>query len=121
MLSLILTVSALVLNKYLVPLYGMEGAAFSNLLSFGLYYLLCIATVVPLCRFHVIDKRWWYIVLLLAALFALNWAWQTYLPHLNIWADSILRSLVIIGGGAAIAYAAKLSPEINQQINNRQS
>ena len=116
LLSLILTVSALWLNNYLVPLYGMEGAALSNLLSYGLYYILVIVTVVPLCRIRPTDKRWWYILALLAALFVLNWLWQTYMPSLNLWVDSLLRSLILIGGGAFIAYKAKLSPEINNQI-----
>ena len=116
LLSLVLTVSALLLNNYLVPLWGMEGAALSNLLSYGLYYLLIIATVVPLCRFKIVDKRWWYILLLLAVLFAINQAWLIYIPTLPIWADSIVRSLVLIGGGALIAYKTKLSPEINAQL-----
>ena len=116
LLSLILTVSALMLNNYLVPLWQMEGAALSNLLSYGVYYLLIIATVIPLCRIRVVDKKWGYILALLVVLFALNWAWQTYLPTLNIWVDSLLRSLVLIGGGAFIAYKTELSPEINHQI-----
>ena len=116
LLSLILTVSALLLNNYLIPLYGMDGAAASNLLSYGLYYILIIATVVPLCRIRVVNKNWWYILALLLVLFALNRAWQTYLPSFGLWIDSILRSLVLIGGGALIAYKAKLSPEINQQL-----
>ena len=116
LLSLVLTASALLLNNYLVPLWGMEGAALSNLLSYGLYYLLIIATVVPLCRFRVVDKNWWLILALLAGLFALNALWQAFLPQFNVWLDSLLRSLVLIGGGALIAYKAKLSPEINEQI-----
>lgn len=116
LLSLILTVSAILLNNYLIPIYGMEGAALSNLLSYSLYYLLIIATVIPLGRFRIVDKNWGYIALLLVALFALNWAWQTYLPAMNIWVDSLLRSIVIIGGGMLIAYKAKLSPEINNQL-----
>ena len=116
LLSLILTVSALLLNNYLVPRFGMQGAAFSNLLSYGLYYLLIIATVVPLCHFRVVDRNWWYIALLLIFLFGLNTLWQAFVPALNIWLDSIVRSLVLIGGGALIAYKTKLSPEINVQI-----
>ena len=118
LLSLILTVSALFLNNYLVPLYGMDGAAASSLLSYGLYYLLAIITVVPLCRLRIVDRRWWYILALLIILFALNQAWTTWTPSINIWLDSILRSIVIIGGGALIAYKAKLSPEINQTITS---
>jgi O-antigen/teichoic acid export membrane protein len=114
--SLLLTVGAIVLNSYLVPRWGMEGAALSNLISYGTYYLLIIATVVPLCRVRVIDKKWGYILLLLLFIFGLNWAWQTCLPTLNIWVDSILRSFVLIGGGALVVYKARLSPEINVQI-----
>ena len=116
LMSLVLTVSAILLNNYLVPLYGMEGAAFSNLISYGIYYLLIIATIVPLGRFHVIDRKWVYILLLLMAVFGLNWLWQSFLPAMNIWVDSICRSIMLLGGGAWIAYKAQLSPEINQQI-----
>ncbi len=116
-LSLILTVSAMLLNNYLVPLWGMEGAAVSNLLSYGLYFVLIIATVVPLGHFHVVDRNWWFIALLLVGLFGLNTLWCMYAPLSNIWLDSILRSIVLIGGGAFIAYKAKLSPEINQTLS----
>ena len=116
LLSVVLTVSAILLNNYLVPRYGMEGAALSNLISYGIYYLLIIATIVPLGHFHVVDHRWVYVLLLLLAIFALNAVWQTFLPVMNIWTDSICRSIVLLGGGAWIAYKAKLSPEINQQI-----
>ena len=115
-LSLILTVSAIVLNNYLVPRYGMEGAAVSNLLSYGLYFALSILTVVPLCRIRIVDWRWWTILALFIALFTLNTLWQAFLPALPIGIDSILRSLVLLGSGALLAYKAKLSPEINQQI-----
>ncbi|MBR1380929.1 MAG: hypothetical protein IJ554_00465, partial [Paludibacteraceae bacterium] len=117
-LALILTTSALLLNNYLIPLYGMEGAALSNLLSYGLYYLLVIATLVPLCRIRIIDHQWLYILLLILAVFGLNWLWQTYLPSFGIWTDSILRSIVLLGGACLIAYKAQLSPELNDQINH---
>lgn len=118
LLSLILTVSALLLNNYLVPLYGMDGAAMSNLLSYGLYYVLTICTVVPLCRIRVIDRRWWTILALLVVLFAINALWCRFAPTMNIWADSLLRSAVLIGGGALIAYKAELSPEINKTLRD---
>lgn len=116
LLSLLLTVSAILLNNYLVPLYGMDGAALSNLISYGMYFLLTVVTVVALSHIHVVNKRWWLILALLVALFVLNWLWQTYLPALNIWLDSLLRSVILLGSGALIAYKSELSPEINQQI-----
>ncbi len=118
LMSLVLTVSALLLNNYLVPRYGMNGAAMSNLLSYGLYYVLTICTVVPLCRISVIDRRWWTILALLVVLFGVNALWSRFAPTMNIWADSLLRSLVLIGGGALIAYKAELSPEINKTLRD---
>lgn len=116
LLSLILTVSAILLNNYLVPRWGMDGAAFSNLISYGLYYILIVATFVPLCRIHVVDKRWGLTLLLLITLFALNYLWQSYLPTLNIWLDSLLRSVVLLGGGAYIVHRSNLAPEIKQSF-----
>ena len=116
LLSLALTTSSLLLNNYLVPIYGMEGAAMSNLLSYALYISLTIMVVVPLCRIRIIDGRWWLILLLLAVLFGTNQLWCVFAPALDIWFDSLLRTLVLIGGGLYIAYKAQLSPEINDQI-----
>jgi len=116
LLSLALTTSSLLLNNYLVPIYGMEGAAMSNLLSYALYISLTIMVVVPLCRIRIIDGRWWLILLLLAVLFGTNQLWCVFVPAMNIWFDSLLRSLVLLGGGLYIAYKAQLSPEINDQI-----
>ena len=118
LLALVLTASALIFNNYLVPRYGMDGAALSNLLSYGLYYMLIIATVIFLCRVQIIDGRWWLILLLLAVLFGLNTLWRICLPSMNIWLDSLLRSFVFLGGGAVITYAAQLSPELNSQIHS---
>jgi O-antigen/teichoic acid export membrane protein len=117
LLSLLLTVSAIILNNHLVPLRGMEGAALSNLLSYAGYFLLIIITVIAFCRVQVVDKRWFLSLLLILALFGANALWQAYVPTMNIWLDSIVRSLVILGGGAWIAYAVKLSPEINEVLH----
>ena len=94
----------------------MEGAALSNLLSYGLYYLLIIVTLVPLCKIQVIDRKWWIILALLVTLFVLNALWHTYLSTGNLWIDSLLRSVVLLGSGMYIAYRAQLSPEISNQV-----
>ena len=117
LLSAILTVSAILLNRYLVPQYQMTGAAASNLLSFELYYLLICITVVALCRLKIVDRNWWLIMILIATVFVLNWLWMTYLPSFGIWTDSILRSIVLLGGACFLAYKMKLSPEINGQLS----
>ena len=115
-LSVILTASAILLNNYLIPLCGMNGAALSNLISYAIYFILILTTVRVTCHWQLLNRRWLYTLLLLAALFSLNTLWQTYLSNNNIWLDSLLRSVVLLGGGAWIAYRAKLSPELNDAI-----
>ena len=117
LLSLILTGSVLLLNHYLIPLYGINGAALSNLISYALYGLLIVATLVPLCRLKIVNRRWAYTLLLIIAMFAVNAIWCRYIPTINIWLDSILRSIILLGGGLWIAYRAKLSPEINALLS----
>lgn len=121
LLSLILTVSLILLNQHLIPVYGMDGAAWSNLLSNSIYYILILLTVRLTCRWNMVDRQWLTILVLLTSIFALNYLWQTYLPIENIWLDSILRSVVLLGCGVIIAYKAQLSPEINDQIKNLKS
>jgi O-antigen/teichoic acid export membrane protein len=114
LLSLILTGSALLLNNLLIPLYGINGAALSNLISYALYGILTVAALVPLCRLKIVNRQWGYTLLLLTAVFGLNTLWNCYIPAVNVWVDSLLRTVVLLGGGFWIAYRGKLSPEINR-------
>ena len=117
LLSLILTGSVLLLNNYLIPRYGIDGAAMSNLIAYTLYGLLLVITLVPLCRLKIVNRRWAYTALLLLTIFVLNALWCRYIPTINIWLDAILRSIILLGGGLWIAYRAKLSPEINALLS----
>ena len=117
LLSLILTGSVLLLNNYLIPRYGIDGAALSNLIAYALYGLLLVLTLVPLCRLKIVNCRWAYTALLLLTIFVLNALWCRYIPTINIWLDAILRSIILLGGGLWIAYRAKLSPEINALLS----
>lgn len=45
--TIVLTVSAIVLNVVLIPRFGMNGAAMSHLLSYLVYYI-CLLLIVKL-------------------------------------------------------------------------
>jgi O-antigen/teichoic acid export membrane protein len=114
--SVLLTVSSILLNNNLIPMYGMNGAAMSNLISYAVYFILIVITVRMTLRTATFTRKHLYIVLLFVAVFALNYLWQQYMPIHNIWLSSILRSVVLLGAAALVAWFANLSPEINQQI-----
>ena len=116
--SVVLTATAILLNSWLIPKYGMEGAAWSNLMSYGLYFVLIILTLRISSGIRITNRRWYYILALLVVLFALNMLCIRFLPIANIWLSSILRSVILLGGGFAVAYFSKLSPELNALLHS---
>ncbi len=115
--SLVLTVTAILLNNYLIPLYGMDGSAWSNLISYGVYAVLVIAVVAgkmqlsPFCRTEGETVALFIFVLLL------NYLWGRFLPIESVWLSSIVRSVVLIGGFCLIAYQRCLSEQINALLH----
>ena len=116
--SILLTMSSIILNNNLIPTHGMNGAAMSNLISYAVYFILIVITVRLTLRTSTFTRKHIYIVLLFAAIIALNYLWQQYLPIQNIWLSSIIRSVILLGAASLIAWFANLSPEINQQITS---
>ena len=116
--SILLTMSSIILNNNLIPTHGMNGAAMSNLISYAVYFILIVITVRLTLRTSTFTRKHIYIVLLFAAIIALNYLWQQYLPIQNIWLSSIVRSIILLGVAGLVAWFANLSPEINQQVRN---
>ena len=112
-LSFFLTIVSILLNNYLIPVYGMEGAAMSNLIAYGVYFVLVLLVVRCICGISVSDKNTLISTALIAILFIINALWVRYLPIENIWLSSIVRTIVILGIGVWAAWALQLSPELN--------
>lgn len=111
--SLVLTGSAIVLNNYLIPLYGMNGAALATVISDVLYYIFAVTISSWALRLVPFHRQHGYTLMLLVGLFAINWAWTQWMPIDHIWLDCIVRSVVLIGGGLGLAYRLRLSKEID--------
>lgn len=114
--SCMLTLSAIVCNNYLIPVWGIEGAAMSNLLSYGLYFVCILLTLRVLYGVGITTRRLLYSAGLLAGLFGLNYVLLNYLPIQGIWLSSIVRTLLIGATGAAIIWRANLAPDIIKMI-----
>ena len=116
--SFILTLLSILLNNLLIPHFGMNGAAMSNLIAYAIYFLLI--TLVARFTLHAptFTRQHVKILLLILVILNLNFLWQEYLPIHNIWLSSIIRTVVLIGGGCLIVWFRNLSPEINQQMRS---
>ena len=40
------------------------------------------------------------------------------MPDMNIWLSSVVRTVVLLGGGMVIAYKARMSEEINALLHS---
>ena len=116
--SFVLTTISILLNNLLIPHFGMEGAAISNLIAYAIYFILIILTVRFTLHAPTFTRQHLKILLLIILIINLNFLWQKYLPINNIWISSIIRTIVLIGGGCMVAWFKNLSPEINQQVRS---
>ena len=116
--SFILTSLSIMLNNLLIPHFGMNGAAISNLLAYGIYFLLIVLTVRFTLHTPTFTRQHLKIILLIIVIINLNFLWLKHLPINNIWISSIVRTIALIGGGCVVAWVKNLSPEINQQVRS---
>lgn len=115
--SVVLTASSIALNNYLIPRYGINGAALSNMLSYILYYTLIVATQSGTMRVPPFSRKMFVMLILGASMLILNELWCQYLHLDNIWADSICRSVLLLGIFLYEAYKLQLSPQINALLH----
>ena len=80
--------------------------------------VLIVLTVQLTLKTPTFTRQHLKILLLIVVLLNLNFLWLKYVPINNIWISSLLRTVVLMGGGCAVAWAKNLSPEINQQLRS---
>ncbi len=114
--SALLTISAIVLNNYLIPRWGMDGAAVANLLSYALYYICLLVVARLFVGVNMLCKGHLKTLIVAMVVVALNAFCLHYLPQMNIWLNAILRSVILLGSAAVIAYAWNISPDINNIV-----
>lgn len=112
-LSVALLIFSILLKIYLIPLYGIEGAAVSTMLALILFNLAKFLFLYLKLNVSPFTKEYfWLIVLLLIAL-----AGTLLIPDLNsIWINVPVKSGVFLMIVLPIIYRLKISPEFNELI-----
>ena len=119
--SLVLTVSALFLNNYLIPIYGMLGAAWATVIADVAYYILVVVISTRATHSQPFSINHLWVFLLVLMVFALNYLWTTCLtPHcfvinatISLFVDNLSKSILLLGSALWVAYKMNLSPELN--------
>ncbi|MBO7502714.1 MAG: polysaccharide biosynthesis protein [Paludibacteraceae bacterium] len=116
--SFVLTALAIVFNNALIPLYGMTGAALSNLLSYAVYCGLVVVTLLCSCRTSPFSRTQLWTLVLFITILVLNHLILWLLPSAAGWWGSLIRTLLFGGGFAALAYRFSFSPQLNALLRS---
>lgn len=119
----LLTVSAILLNIYLIPIFGINGSALSNLISYVIYFSLLLLLVkwkIGTSPFSLPQLKTLAIFIML---FLLNILWRQtiyplfgsmpFKPEINAITDGIIKTLVFGGIAVVSIYLSKVSEEVN--------
>ncbi len=124
--TILLTLSAILLNVLLIPRIGMDGAALSHLISYFAFYL-CLLLILRLkLGISIFSRSQLKVIILTAGLVLLNLAWVQILSPLflklpfsstaNALSDAIVRSVFLMMAATGVCYFWNISDDINRII-----
>jgi len=124
--TVMLTTMAIVLNVVLIPRYGMDGAALSHLLSYIAFYTCLLVLVRVKLNINILSMNQIKVLLLIAGLLLLNFAWVKFLTPLfmqlpfsemmNIMSDAVVKTLILLVVAVGGCYYWHISEDINRLI-----
>lgn len=125
-LTVLLTTLAILMNLWLIPIYGMNGSAFANFGS-NLIYFICLLALVK-WKLHISIFTWAQLksLVVVLVLFGLNLLWvRTVTPYFaslpvkevfSAILDGVVKTGILVVIGITAIYYWKISPEINRLI-----
>ena len=115
----VLTAAALLFNGWLIPLWGVNGAACATLFAYGLYFLLMLTYLHLRQKVNLLSSKQLWVLLVVGLLFGLNACWSRWLTPLfgagavGLLADACCRTLTMAALAAVVIYRLRISPSIN--------
>ncbi len=102
------------LNMWLIPLFGIVGAAWATLISILVYNAVKLAFVVRKMKLYPFTGKTLHSMLLIGVVFALFYFWDfQFHPVVNIALKSVLVTLLY----GYLNYKWAISPEMNQVLD----
>lgn len=122
---LVLTVSAIVFNNELIPLWGVNGSACATLFSYLIYFLLLLSYLNIRLKVNILSTPQIKVLAFIVVLFVINalWGWGIS-PLFNgiahpwhILIDALCRSIVFLLVVPIAVYYLHISAPINQMMD----
>lgn len=115
-ITLFLTILSICTNLYLIPIYGISGAALATLITSIVSYAYQQYIVQRKLRANPFSRQTGYMVLVLLILYGVD----TIIPSMadiSPWLDMTCRTLLLGGLSLVLMYQFKISPQITLAID----
>ena len=124
--TIMLTAMAVVLNVLLIPRYGMNGAALSQLFSYLTFYLCLLFVVRVRLGINILSVPQVKVIALVLALLLLNFCWMKvvaplfmklpFSPTVDALVDAGVKSVILAIFSVGVCYFWHISEELNRLI-----
>lgn len=124
--TFVLTVAAIVFNNWLIPLWGINGAAMASLLAAVIYYALLLGMVHRKIKINLFSMNQFKVLAIILMLLPINFLLETYVSPLWNYlfsndfvieiTDAILRTGILTVLGVVIVYFWHISEDVNSLI-----
>ncbi|MBR1644116.1 MAG: oligosaccharide flippase family protein [Bacteroidales bacterium] len=121
---LLLTLSAIAFNHWLIPLWGISGSACASLFSYLLYYACLLGFLAWRQRVSLFSVAQLKVLLMAVTLFVLSWLWDRLLSPTIVGdgtmarylLDSLLRTLVFAVVAVVAVCRLRVAPPVNDLL-----
>ncbi len=116
--TFILTFTAIVLNNKLIPLYGIDGAAWATLISFCVAYAFLLPFIYFTIKVSVFSKGQIMVFFIFLIMLTMDMFWNKLFEMPSSLVPKIafygVKTLVICGLGIVAVYLNKVSADVNR-------
>ncbi len=122
----VLTVTAILMNTYLIDRWGIGGSAAATLIAYAAYFLLLLTFVWRRLRVSLFSWGQAKTIVVMALAIAAATAWNHWLTPLilnthhatlSLIIDAVVKTLLLGGAVILVVYAWRISPTVNELID----
>ena len=125
--TVFLAVLSILLNRWFIPMWNINGAALANVLSYLVYFIFLLAFIKWKVGVFALSKKQLVVAAIVLVLFALDMAWTTWLtpwfgnlfakPVFGLAINALLKSVLFATLGITVLYKIKVSQSVNDIID----
>ena len=125
--TILLAVMSILLNRWFVPMWDINGGALANVVSYLIYFILLLAFIKWKIGVNPLSVKLLPVAVIVLALFGLNWLWTMVLTSwfsglfaksiFGLTLDAALKSVLFLLLGLTALYKLKISQSINNLID----